>query len=329
MNSISADIIARRAAKAAATAVGAAFPKTGFLVFDTESVPDGKLIAQVKYPHDRLAPDTAIERARAEAARGVERWLRFSARYVSGSRRRLRPARGGRLHAARLGSPRRAALSHPRNRSSILAWGRPLHRSAARHLQRTWLRPSLNGTRRVRSRLFGPRLLLQQPQPLPGQAPGFDGLADELRCLPAGGRTEHDVATGGGRHTAWLREDGRGGRSSRTRCTGRGSCRRSTIIACSTRSILISSSCGRGVLIGELTGELEQTLCAKHAAGSAPRSRSYRRWRPTLRNGIACTRMPVNIAAFAQPAFGWPRNITRSCRLITTPGLPSARTPIV
>ena len=38
-----------------------------FLVFDTESVPDGKLLAQVKYPLENLAPEEAIARAQQEA----------------------------------------------------------------------------------------------------------------------------------------------------------------------------------------------------------------------------------------------------------------------
>src|SRR3954466_5178817 len=63
-NSISADIISRRAAKAAP---GAALPQPGFLVFDTESVPDGRLIARVKYPGETLTPEEAISRAQQEA----------------------------------------------------------------------------------------------------------------------------------------------------------------------------------------------------------------------------------------------------------------------
>lgn len=59
--SIAADIISRRKAKQPGT-VG-----TGFLIFDTESVPDGQLLARVKYPDAALSPDQAVERARAEA----------------------------------------------------------------------------------------------------------------------------------------------------------------------------------------------------------------------------------------------------------------------
>src|SRR4051812_48289735 len=51
VNSISADILSRRAAKAAA---GANVTQTAFLVFDTESIPDGKLIGRVKYPRENL-----------------------------------------------------------------------------------------------------------------------------------------------------------------------------------------------------------------------------------------------------------------------------------
>ncbi len=64
VNSISADILSRRAARQAAAQQGA---QTAFLVFDTESVPDGGLIARVKYPGEPLTPEQAIERARAEA----------------------------------------------------------------------------------------------------------------------------------------------------------------------------------------------------------------------------------------------------------------------
>jgi len=63
---ISADIRARRAVRLATPDV----PRTGFLVFDTESVPDGALIARVKYPGDTLSPEAAVEKARAEARAG-------------------------------------------------------------------------------------------------------------------------------------------------------------------------------------------------------------------------------------------------------------------
>lgn len=41
--------------------------RTAFLVFDTESVPDGQLLADVKYPGENLTPDQAIARAQQEA----------------------------------------------------------------------------------------------------------------------------------------------------------------------------------------------------------------------------------------------------------------------
>jgi predicted PolB exonuclease-like 3'-5' exonuclease len=61
VSSISADILSRRAAKPADDA------RTAFLILDTESIPDGRLLARVKYPGDDLTPEQAIERARAEA----------------------------------------------------------------------------------------------------------------------------------------------------------------------------------------------------------------------------------------------------------------------
>jgi predicted PolB exonuclease-like 3'-5' exonuclease len=61
VNSISAEILSRR------SAASVAGPSTAFLVFDTESVPDGALIAKVKYAGENLTPERAIEKARAEA----------------------------------------------------------------------------------------------------------------------------------------------------------------------------------------------------------------------------------------------------------------------
>jgi predicted PolB exonuclease-like 3'-5' exonuclease len=41
--------------------------QTGFLVFDTESVPDGRLVRGVKYADEKLTDEEAIERAQREA----------------------------------------------------------------------------------------------------------------------------------------------------------------------------------------------------------------------------------------------------------------------
>lgn len=41
--------------------------RTAFLVIDTESVPDGRLLSAVKYAGESLSPEEAIERARGEA----------------------------------------------------------------------------------------------------------------------------------------------------------------------------------------------------------------------------------------------------------------------
>jgi predicted PolB exonuclease-like 3'-5' exonuclease len=42
-------------------------PLPAYFIIDTESVPDGKLLAQVKYPADNLRPEEAIARAQGEA----------------------------------------------------------------------------------------------------------------------------------------------------------------------------------------------------------------------------------------------------------------------
>jgi predicted PolB exonuclease-like 3'-5' exonuclease len=41
--------------------------RTAFLVVDTESVPDGRLLSAVKYAGENLSPEEAVERARSEA----------------------------------------------------------------------------------------------------------------------------------------------------------------------------------------------------------------------------------------------------------------------
>jgi predicted PolB exonuclease-like 3'-5' exonuclease len=41
--------------------------RTAFLIIDTESVPDGRLVSAVKYPGENLPPEEAVERARTEA----------------------------------------------------------------------------------------------------------------------------------------------------------------------------------------------------------------------------------------------------------------------
>jgi predicted PolB exonuclease-like 3'-5' exonuclease len=61
MNSISAEILARR------TAPAPPGPATAFLVLDTESIPDGQLLSKVKYPDEEITPDEAIRRAQEEA----------------------------------------------------------------------------------------------------------------------------------------------------------------------------------------------------------------------------------------------------------------------
>jgi predicted PolB exonuclease-like 3'-5' exonuclease len=42
-------------------------PPPAFLIFDTESVPDGRLVALTKYPGENLTPEEAVARAQAEA----------------------------------------------------------------------------------------------------------------------------------------------------------------------------------------------------------------------------------------------------------------------
>src|SRR4051794_18692651 len=49
------------------TAAPESAARTAFLVIDTESVPDGRLLAAVKYPGENLSPKEAVERARSEA----------------------------------------------------------------------------------------------------------------------------------------------------------------------------------------------------------------------------------------------------------------------
>jgi predicted PolB exonuclease-like 3'-5' exonuclease len=55
-----ADTFSRLASQDAST-------RTAFLVVDTESVPDGRLLSAVKYAGENLSPEEAVERARGEA----------------------------------------------------------------------------------------------------------------------------------------------------------------------------------------------------------------------------------------------------------------------
>lgn len=55
-----ADVLTRTPVPEAAT-------RTAFLVIDTESIPDGRLLSAVKYGGENLSPEDAIERARTEA----------------------------------------------------------------------------------------------------------------------------------------------------------------------------------------------------------------------------------------------------------------------
>ena len=46
---------------------GPASGPPAFLVLDTESVPDGKLLARIKYAEEDLSPEDAVCKAQAEA----------------------------------------------------------------------------------------------------------------------------------------------------------------------------------------------------------------------------------------------------------------------
>src|SRR5262245_18306114 len=67
VNSISADILARRNAAKMAPGTAPPGPQTGVLVCATDSAPAGKLIASLKYPDEILSPEDAIARAQQEA----------------------------------------------------------------------------------------------------------------------------------------------------------------------------------------------------------------------------------------------------------------------
>src|SRR5438105_4425629 len=58
---IAGEIKANRSARSASSSQAA------FLVLDTETVPDGTLIQQIRYPDENLSPEDAIARAQAEA----------------------------------------------------------------------------------------------------------------------------------------------------------------------------------------------------------------------------------------------------------------------
>jgi predicted PolB exonuclease-like 3'-5' exonuclease len=62
---IGAEIMRRRAERA--DPARSSKTATAYLILDTESIPDGRLVGQVKYPRENLSAEEAISRAQAEA----------------------------------------------------------------------------------------------------------------------------------------------------------------------------------------------------------------------------------------------------------------------
>ena len=103
-----------------------------FLIFDTESVPDGKLLARVKYAAEPIEPDIAVTKAQAEARAALGDRLRFPAGHLSISRRHVRAARRQRLQPAANHLPRRAAIPAAQDRRGVLERCRLLPRKVPR-----------------------------------------------------------------------------------------------------------------------------------------------------------------------------------------------------
>src|SRR5262245_51998421 len=60
-------VFASRQSRSVQTSYNDAMPAdAAYLVIDTESVPDGALVAAVKYPGEKLTPDKAVDRYREE-----------------------------------------------------------------------------------------------------------------------------------------------------------------------------------------------------------------------------------------------------------------------
>src|SRR5262245_5462410 len=51
-------------------------PRTAFLIVDTETIPDGNLVAAVKYPEKEMTPEEAIEQAKRDARDNSKNSLR-------------------------------------------------------------------------------------------------------------------------------------------------------------------------------------------------------------------------------------------------------------
>ncbi len=151
--------------------------------------------------------------------RAVARRLRFPAGDVPGPRGGVRAAGRFGLHAAGHRLSRRAGVPHAGHRPSVLARRVVLPAGQAGDVQRPRLRPAADGAGRLRPRLFRPRILPGQSQPLQRQSHRPVRLAVQLRRLPPGGRPQPDgqARPPPGRR----RQDGNGWRSGLRDAPGR------------------------------------------------------------------------------------------------------------
>ena len=213
--------------------------RTAFLVIDTESVPDGRLLSSVKYAGGEPVGRGSRRAAQAEARESSWSRLRFPAGHISSSGGRVRTAGRGRLLAAIADVPRCAALPPARDRQQVLA--RPVastRRSSSPSTAAAFDMPLLE-LAAFRYGILGPRPLPRQPRPL-SRSDRPVRLAHQLRRLPHGRRAGPARESCSASRGRWKCPASRC-----TRCTATGSCRRSTITACATRSTRTSSSCAR------------------------------------------------------------------------------------
>ena len=144
-------------------------PRTAFLVVDTESIPDGSLVAAVKYPGrephagggDRAGPAGGTR----QRARTVGK-LRLPPGHVPDPGRGVRAARRKRLHAAGADVPRRAALPPAGDRQEVLARRVAYYKAKLVTFNGRGFDMPLLELAAYPLRHPGARLLPEQPQPL-------------------------------------------------------------------------------------------------------------------------------------------------------------------
>ena len=206
-----------------------------------ESVPDGDLLARVKYPGEGLSPQQAVERAGREQAETSWKQVGLHPGQLSRAGGHLRGPRGGRLFPPEVHLFGRTGLSPQEGGAGVLARRLAQPTVQAGHLQRPRLRPTAAGTGRLPLRPELPAVLPGQPQPLRRQHPRPVRLDEQLRGVADDRRPEPL-----GQAPRQAGQDGRGRLRGVPHAPSRPAAGDQRTTACATPSTPTSCSCAAG-----------------------------------------------------------------------------------